>query len=110
MTTADEDYGAAIHGCHGDTWRLAELIEAAWGIADFIGHFEIEQLFEEGCSFCIWEDVGKLRESHVAAVAKDVEYLASEWRDVIFFEVEGLLDGSGGAGGLPVHGIEEVKG
>ena len=99
---------AAKLGCHGDTWRLTELIEAAWGITDFIGHFEIEQLFEEGCSFCIWEYVGELGEAHVATVADDVEYLATEGRDVVLFEIECLLDGSGLAGGLPIHGIEKI--
>ena len=99
---------AAKLGCHGDTWWLTEVIEAAWGITDFIGHFEIEQLFEEGCSFCVWEDVGELREAEITAVTKDVEYLVSEGRDVVLFEIEGLLDGSGLAGGLPIHGIEKI--
>ncbi len=88
--------------------KLPQLVEATWGITDFIGHFKIEQLFEEGCSFCIGEDVGELGEAQVATVAEYVEYLATEGRDMVFFEVEGLLDGSGLTGGLPIHGIEEV--
>ena len=88
--------------------KLFQLVEATWGITNFIGHFEIEQLFEEGCSFCIGEDVGELGEAQVATVAEYVEYLATEGRDMVFFEVEGLLDGSRLTGGLPIHGIEEV--
>ena len=92
----------------GDSLWLAELVETARGITYFIGHFEIEQLFEEGCSFCIWEYVGELGEAHVATVADDVEYLATERGDVVLFEIESLLDGCGFVGRLPIHGIEEI--
>ena len=88
--------------------KLSQLVEATWGITDFIGHFEIEQLFKEGCSFCVWEDVSELGEAQVATVADDVENFASERGYVFLFEVEGLLDGNRLAGRLPVHGIEEV--
>jgi hypothetical protein len=84
------------------------LIDASRGITDFIGHFEIEQLFEKSCSFCVWEDVGELREAEITAVPKDVEYFVPEGRDVVLFEIEGLLDGSWLAGGLPIHGIEKI--
>jgi hypothetical protein len=49
-----------------------------------------------------------LREAEITAVTKDVEYLVPEGRDVVLFEIEGLLDGSGLAGGLPIHGIEKI--
>ena len=57
--TAAAEKLAVENRCDGER-KLPQLVEAAWGITDFIGHFEIEQLFEEGCSFCIGEDVGEL--------------------------------------------------
>ena len=76
----------------------AQLIETTRGITDGVGHFEIEQRFEKSCSFCVWEDVGELGEAHVATVAADVEYLATERGDVVLCDLVGLLVGSRWAG------------
>ena len=89
---------------------LAVLVETAGGVADLVGHFEVEEFFEEGGAFDVGKDVGELGETQVAAVAEDVEDATAEGRDVVLFEVERLLDGLRMLGRLPVHGIEEVLG
>ena len=89
---------------------LAGLVETAGGVADLVGHFEVEEFFEEGSAFDVGKDVGELGETHVATVAEDVEDATSEGRYVVLFEVERLLDGWRLLGRLPIHRIQEVLG